>query len=89
MGFSSYQNGRAKCPLYMHIVRSDQSEIYGVQCRDVVNRPGVSGIVLKHQSLEALLAFKRLYCDDSHAHEACPYFKAWQRMNQSTATEQA
>ena len=80
MGYISYLNDKAKCPLFRRVVKSGQNwKIAGVQCDFIADGSGFSAskVIIRTDGLRGLKELKKRYCDDIHGYHDCPCYQAW------------
>lgn len=84
MGYRTFLNGSAKCPLFERVVYSGENyKIAGVQCESI---SGFSAsVIVRTAGRKGLRELKRMYCDNLRGYHDCPYYRAY--MSQEKAGE--
>ena len=79
MGFHANERQKARCPLYVSVVRSEQSGIYGIHCCQFAEGPDDRGssLILRFDDMESLLDAKSIYCDDITGYPMCQLYRVW------------
>ena len=79
MSFHSYQKSKAKCPMFVSMVKSDQSGIYGIHCGEIFpeNSDDRLSFILRFDDMESVLDAKAVFCDDVAGYPLCKLYRAW------------
>lgn len=80
MGFHAEERRKARCPLFIHMVKSDQADIFGINCCEFYEGPDDRGSswILRFEDMAKTLNWKRVYCDNALAYPMCKLYRAWQ-----------
>lgn len=74
MGFYSWTQRAAKCPLFESFVRSKNEKISGIQC-ECLNSGLDASTIIRFHGFNAAMRHKRIYCDKIDGYQECPYYK--------------
>lgn len=79
MGYRSYLNSKAKCPLFVKVVWAGEKwKIAGVQCACISEHFGLpASTVIRAPGKRGLLMLKKMYCDSTRGYKTCPYYQAY------------
>ena len=84
MGFHAEEQKKAQCPLYKSMVRSEQSNIFGICCCEFQMKEDkhASSFILRFEDMEKALSAKRIYCDNVLTYPMCKLYRTRQSFSE-------
>ena len=80
MSFYAEEKRKARCPLFLRVVRCDDPPVYGVNCCEFYseNDKRGSSFILRFEDMESALNRKRIFCDNALAYPMCKLYRVRQ-----------